>query len=78
MEFLMPIHVSILSERRVYSPYGMQGGQDGKRGTNTLKRKQEDGRYRNINFGGKNSCVVRPGDILRIETPGGGAWGNLD
>jgi 5-oxoprolinase (ATP-hydrolysing) len=29
-----------------------------------------------INFGGKNHTIVKAGDRFRIETPGGGGYGN--
>jgi 5-oxoprolinase (ATP-hydrolysing) len=81
MEFLEPIEISMLSERRVKAPYGMAGGQEGALGKNTLRRKVGDS-FREINFGGKNSAMVQPGDrfqILtlrfKIETPGAGGWG---
>ena len=73
------LQVSIMSERRVFSPYGLKGGQDGTKGINTLLRKGKlPGQYRSVNFGGKNTTVCRPGDRLRIETPGGGGWGRPD
>lgn len=31
--------------------------------------------HRPINFGAKNATIVRDGDRIRIETPGGGGWG---
>lgn len=75
LEFLESIDISMLSERRVRAPYGMNGGEDGQMGKNILRRKVGDG-YRNIDFGGKNSAKVKIGDRFRIETPGGGAWGS--
>jgi 5-oxoprolinase (ATP-hydrolysing) len=30
---------------------------------------------RGINFGGKNTCAVEPGDWMRVLTPGCGGWG---
>lgn len=75
IEFLEQIELSMLSERRVISPYGMEGGGNGTVGKNILRRKQADGSYRDINFGGKNSSIVNVGDRFRIETPGGGGWG---
>lgn len=75
LEFCAEMAVSILSERRVFAPYGMRGGKDGKQGSNILLRKTDTG-YRQLNFGGKNACMVRVGDKLRIETPGGGGWGH--
>ena len=58
IEFLEELQVSMLSERRVFAPYGMHGGSDGKRGQNTIVRKGE----REINFTGKNSTIVNAGD----------------
>ncbi|KAJ3185459.1 hypothetical protein HDU87_000080 [Geranomyces variabilis] len=72
LEFLTTLEVSMLSERRVFAPYGAEGGGDGARGQNTLIR-AKDGRR--VNFGGKNATTVQSGDRLRIETPGGGGWG---
>jgi 5-oxoprolinase (ATP-hydrolysing) len=71
LEFLEQLNVSILSERRVFSPYGLEGGEDGMRGLNLLIRKGKSP----VNFGGKNSTIVYSGDKLRISTPGGGGWG---
>ena len=34
VEFLEPLNAAILSERRVYQPYGLEGGNPGKCGTN--------------------------------------------
>ncbi|KAJ3104895.1 hypothetical protein HDU97_008753 [Phlyctochytrium planicorne] len=68
IEFLENLHVSILSERRVFAPYGLQGGEEGKKGRNTLVRKNAHP----INFGGKNATMVNAGDVFIIETPGGG------
>ena len=70
IEFLAPLQVTILSERRVFAPYGLNGGGDGFPGVNVLIK--VDGRQ--LNLGGKNSVVVEAGDKLRVETPGGGAF----
>ncbi|KAI8911035.1 Hydantoinase B/oxoprolinase-domain-containing protein [Gorgonomyces haynaldii] len=75
IEFLETLDVSILSERRVYAPYGLEGGAPGKPGQNLLLRKTQDG-YRTLNFGGKNATVVHAGDRIRIETPGAGGFGS--
>ncbi len=72
VEFLEPLHVAILSERRVHAPYGLQGGSPGRRGMNLFICK--DGRC--LNLGGKNEIQARPGDRIRIETPGGGGFGS--
>ena len=72
IEFRRPVMVSILSERRVHAPRGLEGGCNGVRGQNLLFLK--DGRC--LNIGGKNTIEVSAGDILKIYTPGGGGWGS--
>jgi N-methylhydantoinase B/oxoprolinase/acetone carboxylase alpha subunit len=69
-EFLAPARVNILSERRRFPPYGLAGGQPGKKGRNTLVA---GGRRKAVP--GKASIQVRAGDRLIIETPGGGGYG---
>lgn len=71
LEFLQPMTVSILSERRAFQPYGLSGGEPGARGVNLLTR--ADGRV--LNLGGKNTVDVAPHEILTIYTPGGGGYG---
>lgn len=75
MEFRESLQVSILSERRVYHPYGLKGGKDGACGLNLCIRKDENGGTRVLNLGGKNSIKVNVGDRVIICTPGGGGWG---
>lgn len=69
-EFRAPAEVTLLSDRRVHAPYGLFGGQPGKPGRNTLIRGGRPGR-----LPGKARFDVQPGDLLRIETPGGGGYG---
>ena len=70
-EFLTPMTVSLLTNRRRRGPFGLKGGQRGRPGKNTLIR----------SYGGAMSLAstaridVHPGDRLRIETPGGGGFG---
>ena len=71
LEFLSPFDVGLLSDRRETAPYGLQGGCDGKRGANTLMR---GGKRKSL--AAKCSFAAKSGDVLRIETPGGGGWGN--
>lgn len=71
VEFRIPMTASILSERRTFAPYGIEGGEDGKRGLNQWVKKNG----RTINIGGKNSVVVEAGDRVVINTPGGGGYG---
>ncbi|GJM12563.1 MAG: N-methylhydantoinase B [Pseudohongiella sp.] len=65
-EFLDEAQLSLLSERRLLSPWGLSGGGDGKKGRNSLNGET---------LPGKCSISVKKGDHLLIETPGGGAWG---
>ncbi|MEM7812736.1 MAG: hydantoinase B/oxoprolinase family protein [Planctomycetota bacterium] len=72
LEFLRPLSVSMLAERRgAYRPFGLDGGDAGEVGVATLIRSggvEEP-------LGGRFSLDVRAGDVLRIETPGGGGFG---
>ena len=70
-EFLTPVSVTINSERRIYAPFGLQGGESGERGVNRLIHNGQE-----TQVGGKWTGHVQPGDHIVIETPGGGGWGN--
>ena len=73
MKFLEPRKVSILSERRIYPPYGMAGGNPGAKGKNQLVKK--DGQQ--VNLRGKVERVIRAGETVIIKTPGGGGFGSI-
>jgi N-methylhydantoinase B len=68
---LVPTDFAILSDRRVFAPYGLSGGGPGKRGRNHIEPAL-GGRTR---LPGKAVGRLSPGDTLVIETPGGGGWG---
>ncbi|XP_046386435.1 5-oxoprolinase [Ischnura elegans] len=70
--FRRPATLSVLTERRVFSPYGLKGGRDGAKGVNLLI-KAEDGRT--VYLGSKTAVTVSPGDVFRMLTPGGGGYG---
>lgn len=72
IEFLAPMRVTILSERRRFPPYGLAGGQPGALGFNLLR--PGDGSPP-CELPGKATFDARPGDVLCIHTPGGGGWG---
>lgn len=89
VEFTEPIQCSILSERRVYRPFGLAGGGDAQCGQNVWMKlpRKEDGdliegkdpkKYRHINVSGKQTVRLGKGDHFVIKTPGGGAWGSLE
>ena len=71
MEFLEHLNVAILSERRVFAPYGLEGGEPGQRGRNLFILSSG----RTLYLGGKNEIQAKPGDRFRLETPGGGGYG---
>jgi N-methylhydantoinase B len=65
LEALEPCRASILSDRRVHAPAGAQGGADGAPGRNLLNGSV---------LPSKTTIDLAKGDVLRIETPGGGAF----
>ena len=71
LEMLTDAEVTILSERRTRGPYGLQGGAPGKQGRNVLI---SDGTEQSL--ASKVSISTREGNVIRIETPGGGGHGN--
>jgi len=66
LEALEPCRVSIISERRARSPQGAGGGSPGSPGRNLLNGRE---------LPAKVTVDVSAGDVIRIETPGGGGWG---
>ena len=69
-EFLTSAEVTILSSRRAMGPYGRGGGMPGKPGRNTLIRNG-----RKIAVAAMAQLTVESGDVLEIESPGGGGFG---
>lgn len=68
-EFLEPAQLSLLTERREHSPWGLSGGGNGACGENLLNGKA---------LPGKCTVAVNAGDRLLVRTPGGGAWGRSE
>ena len=69
--FREPMTVSTLSGHRRVPPYGMAGGQPGALGHNRVIR--TDGTIEELH--GADSADLEPGDVVEIETPGGGGYG---
>ena len=65
---LEPCRVSILSERRAHPPRGAAAGADGDRGRNLLNGEE---------LPAKVTRSLEAGDVIRLETPGGGGFGQL-
>ncbi|MGD8586061.1 MAG: hydantoinase B/oxoprolinase family protein, partial [Chloroflexota bacterium] len=70
IQFQAPVRVTIVSQRRQRPPYGLQGGQPGALGRNTLRRAGQDSV-----LPGNVTVDLEPGETICIETPGGGGWG---
>jgi N-methylhydantoinase B len=71
IELLTDAQVTLLADRRKFHPYGLEGGEDGSPGRATVETESGE----SITLPGKCSRGLRKGNILRIETPGGGGWG---
>jgi N-methylhydantoinase B len=62
--------VSLLTERRRHPPWGLSGGQPGSPGRNVLRRGSSE-----TPVDPKATFVARRGDVVVVETPGGGGYG---
>jgi N-methylhydantoinase B/oxoprolinase/acetone carboxylase alpha subunit len=71
--FLEDVTVSLITERRVSQPWGLQGGGRGAVGENWVL----PGGYERLAKRLPDKCTIRlkAGDVLRMLTPGGGGWG---
>jgi len=71
IEVLSDADVTLLSERRAFAPFGLSGGEGGKRGTACAI--QTDGSTKKMS--GKFSLRLKKGERIRIESPGAGGFG---
>jgi len=67
LRVLEPCRLSIVSERRRHAPQGRKGGAPGAPGRNLLNGEE---------LPAKVTRDIQPGDVVRIETPGGGGYGS--
>ncbi len=70
VRFLAPARVTVLSERRRRAPWGLQGGQSGAPGRNVFIHHEVE-----TELPGKFTRAFEAGEVLSIQTPGGGGWG---
>ncbi len=63
---LEPAEVTLIADRRIRGPYGLAGGESGLPGHDTFQGRPIDSKTR---------LQAKPGDLLEIQTPGGGGWG---
>lgn len=71
VRFLEPMTAAILSNNRIFAPFGMAGGEPGAKGRNWVLR--ADGGVEELGHIGK--VDMQAGDVFVIETPGGGGYG---
>jgi N-methylhydantoinase B len=80
---LADAEVTLLADRRRFAPYGLQGGEAGAPGRAALTVPNPSPGMKThraevtmpIELPGKTSLRVSAGSVLRLETPGGGGWG---
>lgn len=72
IEVLADTQVALLADRRKFRPYGLHGGEEGAAGRASLADAESKAE---TELPGKCSLRIPAGNILRIETPGGGGWG---
>ena len=71
LRFREAMTAAILSTRRETEPFGLRGGSPGAKGRNSVVR----GNGTEIALKGCDEIDVSPGDVIVIETPGGGGFG---
>ncbi len=69
--FLEPVNLSVLSQRRKSGPFGINGGEDGKTGSQKVIRIKGV----EIQLDSIQNINLEAGDRFIIETPGGGGYG---
>ncbi|MBV8114153.1 MAG: hydantoinase B/oxoprolinase family protein [Silvibacterium sp.] len=78
IELLADAQVTLLAERRKFRPYGLEGGEEGGAGrawTITSRRPATSDGTEEAELPGKCTRMLSKGEILHLETPGGGGWG---
>ena len=71
IEVLTDAQVTLLADRRSRGPYGLSGGADGARGRTIIVHNDAS----EEELTGKTSVRLRSGERIRVESPGGGGWG---
>ena len=72
IELLGDAQVTLLADRRITPPWGLESGQPGATGKTSISR--SDGAEESLP--GKCTRTVLAGTRIRIESPGGGGWGH--
>jgi N-methylhydantoinase B len=69
LRVLEDCRLSVLAERRRHSPPGRDGGEDGARGRTLVNGEEQPP---------KLTRALHAGDVVRVETPGGGGHGTAE
>ena len=82
LTFLERSKLTVLSSRRLVSPYGLSGGGSGRRGRNYVVRYGGGGGANDKAqitepLRGNDETIMQRGDSFVMETPGGGAYGKV-
>jgi 5-oxoprolinase (ATP-hydrolysing) len=72
LEFRAPLSGALLANHRRIAPFGLEGGQPGAVGNASLRRRATGAEEQ---IGATASFTVEEGDVLTIQTPGGGGFG---
>ncbi len=72
IEVLTDAEVTLLADRRGRGPWGLNGGSEGAPGKAAIIRAHAPEQ----SLPGKFNIRLRKGECIRIETPGGGGWGD--
>ena len=72
LRFLERMTATMLTSHRVVPPFGLEGGEPGRCGRNYVVRANGDVE----DLRGNDEVPLDPGDMLVIETPGGGGFGS--
>jgi 5-oxoprolinase (ATP-hydrolysing) len=72
LRFREPMTASLLANRRKVAPFGLEGGAPGALGRARIERR--DGEI--VELGATAQVLLQAGDVVVIETPGGGGFGH--
>jgi N-methylhydantoinase B len=76
IEMLTAAQVTLICERQKFPPYGLAGGLPGKPGIALLLDPENvDPASRSVALPSKCSIQTLKGNVIQLETPGGGGWG---
>lgn len=73
IEVLTPATCTLITQRRAHGPYGLAGGDPGRPGENWYLPGGDEARAQRLDA--TSTLELRPGDVVRIVTPGGGGFG---